>query len=142
MFFNRIFEAGPHSLPTIAIPSLTAEELFDCDAELCTEKVVRIHDLERLEQFDWHNLETIPENIAKLYDDLDPDANRQAIINHFRMLDESHQYPINSRFNATKRAVKKLSEFEHGYGDEIYGLELALFLDAKISEIVNDPKLV
>jgi AAA15 family ATPase/GTPase len=95
-----------------------------------------------LKEFDCNNLETIPENIAKLYQDLDNKANRQAIINHFRMLDESHLYPINSKFNATKKAIKALSEFEDEYGDELLGLELALFLDAKISEIVNDPELV
>ncbi len=64
--------------------------------------------------------------------------NRTAIRKLFKAQDESHLWPINGRFNATERAIRRLQVQEsHGH-DFGYGLEYALALDAEISQIVND----
>ena len=60
-------------------------------------------------------------------------ANRAAINRAFRAADESHLWPINGRFDATERAVRR---FMHEAG-ELSGLAYALALDAELSRIVN-----
>ena len=47
-------------------------------------------------------MERIAENIANLYRDKNGIANRRAIFNHYRSIDESHLYPIFNMFNVTK----------------------------------------
>ena len=56
-------------------------------------------------------------------------ANRAAINKAFRAADESHLWPINNRFDATERAVRR---FMHAAG-ELSGLAL----DAELSRVVN-----
>ena len=79
----------------------------------------------------------IPENIAIIFRHLDGRANRQAIFTHYRNLDESNLYPVLNDFNATERAIRRLYTFEQKSGEYLTGLELCLFLDPEISNIVN-----
>ena len=67
-------------------------------------------------------------------------AERKWIKKRFRELDESYLYPIRGRFNATHRAICRVARFEK-YNGELYGIELIYAIDAKISNIVNDPSL-
>jgi len=54
----------------------------------------------------------------------------------FRMIDESHLFPIKSLFNVTDRAIRRLRRI--GYtAMHPGGIEYALTLDSTISEIVN-----
>ena len=82
-------------------------------------------------------METIAENIAKLYQDLDDKQNRKAILNHYLNIDESNLWPINGDFNATKRAINRMYKFEREGGYYLLGLELCYFLEGQISDIVN-----
>ncbi len=86
-------------------------------------------------------MERIAENISVMYQHLEDAAHRKAIFSHYMKMDESNLYPILGRFNATSIAIKRLHKFERGYEECLYGLELCLFLDAEISNIVNDPNL-
>ena len=76
------------------------------------------------------------EEIASATDDLNGIANIKAINKLYREQDESHLYPINGRFNATERAIRKARDFQRGSG-AVYGLEYAYLLDEIISKIVN-----
>jgi len=62
---------------------------------------------------------------------------RSFILKQFRAQDESHLYPIRNRFNATERAINRMRKFERETGYYMLDLELILFLDNEISEIVN-----
>lgn len=56
----------------------------------------------------------------------------------FRSHDESHLFPINGRFNATDRAIRKLQKLKReGNFVADKGFEYATQLDHMISEIVN-----
>jgi len=48
-----------------------------------------------------------------------------------RSVDESHLYPVNGRFNATERAIRRLQGQYQG------GFEYLTVLEAEISKIVN-----
>ena len=57
---------------------------------------------------------------------------------YFRSLDDSNQFPIFGRFNATERAIRNLRAV-HKQGLVINsGLEYYLALEGEISEIVNN----
>lgn len=58
----------------------------------------------------------------------------------FRAADESHLWPINRRFNATERAIRRLRRRCRKGLCLNGGYEYALALDAEISSVVNDPK--
>lgn len=78
-----------------------------------------------------------PEQIAEKAESFNGVANRAAINRLFRAQDESDLYPIQGRFNATERAIRRLrKQAADGLciGD---GLEYALSLEAEISHIVN-----
>ena len=60
-------------------------------------------------------------------------ANRAAINKAFRAADESHLWPINNRFDATERAVRRCMRD----AGELAGLEYAYALEAELSRIVN-----
>lgn len=72
--------------------------------------------------------------ISELAERYNGAANKAKINRLFRLQDESHKWPVSNKFNATERAIRQLRK--EG-GTEIWGLEYALALDAKISEIVN-----
>ncbi|MFA5196699.1 MAG: hypothetical protein WC401_12950 [Bacteroidales bacterium] len=78
-----------------------------------------------------------PEQIAKETDHLNGKENRKMIFKIFRFFDNSHLWPINRRFNATERAINRLYKYERLSGEYLTGLELTLFLDQQISDIVN-----
>ena len=63
-------------------------------------------------------------------------AIRTEINRLFRAQDDSHLYPINGRFNATERAIRRTNKFERVNG-ELSPLEYAYFIDSEISRIVN-----
>lgn len=65
---------------------------------------------------------------------------RKQIFKEFRLKDDSCLFPIKNKFNATNRAIGRLYKFESSYGQQLEGLELELWLDNEISNIVNDPK--
>jgi hypothetical protein len=77
-----------------------------------------------------------PEQIAERTDHLEGLANTRAINALFREQDESHLYPINGRFDATERAIRKAREYQAAAG-AVYGLEYCYLVDQLISDIVN-----
>ena len=104
------------------------------DAILNTSEIQNI--IEEQNQID-KKYRNIPENIARLFRHLDGRTNRKAIFTHFRNLDESNLYPILNDFNATERAIRRLYTFEQKSGEYLTDLELCLFLDSEISNIIN-----
>ena len=78
-----------------------------------------------------------PEQIAEWAADLDGIANIKAINKLFRAQDESHLFPINGRFNATERAIRRVRKYQRGGGVINPGLEYAYAIDREISSIVN-----
>ena len=64
--------------------------------------------------------------------------NKKEINALFRSHDESHLFPINGRFNAIERAIRKLQKLNReGNSVAVGGFEYATQLDHMISEIVN-----
>lgn len=63
-------------------------------------------------------------------------SEKRKINKKFRAADESHLYPINGRFNATNRAIRRASVFERQNGP-MTPLEYEYFLEHEISRIVN-----
>jgi hypothetical protein len=59
----------------------------------------------------------------------------------FRKNDDSHLWPINGRFNATERAIRRIQKKRREGLVIDDGLEYAEALKQEISNIVNDPKL-
>jgi hypothetical protein len=53
---------------------------------------------------------------------------------YFRANDESHKWPINNKFNATERAIRRLRKTGLFHG----GLEYFLALEDEISCVVNE----
>ena len=76
--------------------------------------------------------------IAAACQDLDGRTNRQAINKMFMEQDDSHLWPINNKFNVTKRAIKMAQRWQKESGVELVGLEYAMFIDAEITRIVNN----
>ena len=77
------------------------------------------------------------EQIATIADHLTGRNNTRTINSLFRDQDESHLYPINGRFNATERAIKRVRRFNRLAGNINEGLEYALAIESVISNIVN-----
>ena len=78
-----------------------------------------------------------PYQIAAKADHLDGTANIAEINRIFLRQDESHLYPINGAFNATRRAIRRLRRARAEGLDTNPGLEYALALDSEITNIVN-----
>ena len=62
---------------------------------------------------------------------------KRAINKHFRTTDESNLWPICGKFNATKRAIRRVRRFQAQTGTPIEGLEYWLALESELSNIVN-----
>jgi hypothetical protein len=77
------------------------------------------------------------EQIAKRAESLDGLSNIKAINRLYRKQDESHLYPINGRFDATERAIRKARAFQRESG-AVYGLEYAYLIESMLSDIVNN----
>lgn len=60
----------------------------------------------------------------------------------FRNCDDSSKWPINGKFNATERAIRRLAKQRAGHEMVIDGYEYAMILDHEITMIVNDPKIM
>ena len=65
------------------------------------------------------------------------EASKRAINKEFRKRDDSNLWPINGRFSATERAIRRLRRFQAESGLPIDGQEYVLALEAEISRIVN-----
>jgi len=79
-----------------------------------------------------------PYQIDKVTNHLNGRKNRSAIFAEFRKVDDSHLWPVCNKFNATNRAINRLYRFEKQAGYYLLGLELCLFLENEISNIVNN----
>ena len=80
-----------------------------------------------------------PERIAALCDDIDdPVRNRGAINRLFREQDESHLWPIDGRFDATERAIRRTRAYMRDSGHDMAGLEYAYAVDSELCDIVNN----
>ena len=79
-----------------------------------------------------------PEEIAKLAEQATGRKERIMINNLYRLQDESYLFPINGRFNATERAIRRAQKYERESGCALVGLEYCYFLDNEISNIVNN----
>lgn len=64
-------------------------------------------------------------------------SNRREINRLFREQDDSRLWPINGRFNATDRAIRRAQRFMRNTGYNMAGLEYAYFLENEIGLIVN-----
>jgi hypothetical protein len=78
-----------------------------------------------------------PYQIAERAERYEGRANIAAINRLFRRQDESHLWPINGRFDATERAIRRLRRLAREGACIEAGLNYALALDAEISTIVN-----
>jgi len=76
------------------------------------------------------------EQIAERAESLDGLSNIKAINRLYRKQDESHLYPINGRFDAIERAIRKARAFQRESG-AVYGLEYAYLIESMLSNIVN-----
>jgi hypothetical protein len=76
------------------------------------------------------------EQIAAKCEKYDGRANIAAINRLFRQQDESNKFPINGKFDATERAIRRVRKAAKHTGGS-YGLEYAYAIDAELSEIVN-----
>jgi len=55
----------------------------------------------------------------------------------FRVVDESHKWPVLGRFNVTERAIRRLRQQRHSGLCINPGCEYCLALESEISKIVN-----
>lgn len=78
-----------------------------------------------------------PYQIAERAERYEGRANIAEINRLFRRQDESHLWPINGRFDATERAIRRLRRAAREGSCIEPGLEYALALDAELSAIVN-----
>jgi hypothetical protein len=78
-----------------------------------------------------------PYQIAERAERYEGRANIAAINRLFRRQDESHLWPINGRFDATERAIRRLRRLAREGACIEPGLEYALALYAELSAIVN-----
>jgi hypothetical protein len=78
-----------------------------------------------------------PYQIAERAERYEGRANIAAINRLFRRQDESHLWPINGRFDATERAIRRVRRLARDGACIEPGLEYALALDSEISTIVN-----
>lgn len=72
------------------------------------------------------------EKLARQAEKLNGKAHIAFINNAFRAEDESHKWPINGKFDATERAIRRLRRI----GYDMQGLEYCYALDAEITRIV------
>ncbi len=78
-----------------------------------------------------------PYQIAERAERYEGRANIAEINRLFRRQDESHLWPINGRFDATERAIRRVRRLARDGACIEPGLEYALALDAELSAIVN-----
>ena len=78
------------------------------------------------------------EQIAAVADSFVGSYQRTVINRLYRKQDESHLYPINGRFNATERAIRRLQERQRDGLVLDDGLEYCLALEMEMSSIVNN----
>ena len=86
------------------------------------------------------NYEPLPSRATRMAEPYSGKSNRAKINEVFRAHDDSHLWPINGKFNATERAIRRIRRFMRESGHDLQGLEYAMALDEEIIDIVNDPK--
>lgn len=62
---------------------------------------------------------------------------RRQIFKEVRTRDDSNLWPVSGRFNLADRAIRRLYKFENQYGERLDGLELELWLENEMTQIVN-----
>lgn len=83
--------------------------------------------------FRTNNLEALAASTDHL-----PGQQQTARINaHFRAIDQSHLWPVCNKFDATERAIRRLSALRRSGCGPADGIEYVLALDIEISNIVN-----
>ena len=80
-------------------------------------------------------------DITKIYEEAETKSKtylgQKRIINRlFHKHDQSELYPINSRFNATERAIRRINKLERCNG-AMSPLEYIYAIDTEISTIIN-----
>jgi hypothetical protein len=78
------------------------------------------------------------EQIAMRAERFEGRRNTAEINRLFRRQDQSNLWPVNNKFDATERAIRRVRKFCHDGGYTCTGLEYALNLDSELSRIVND----
>lgn len=56
----------------------------------------------------------------------------------YRSTDTSELWPVNGKFNATERAIRKVQKMRKHHN--MVGLEYAMALEQVLCDIINDPK--
>jgi hypothetical protein len=80
------------------------------------------------------------EQITAQFEHLDGLAFLRAVNRYYRDHDESHKWPIRSRFNATERAIRKARQWRRDSGQDAAGLAYVELLELFLAEIVNDER--
>lgn len=79
-----------------------------------------------------------PEQIARKAEPFNGRRNTAEINRLFRAQDDSHLFPVNNRFDATERAIRRVRKFNQAGGYCSVGLEYAYAIDSELSHIVNN----
>jgi len=83
-------------------------------------------------------MKTAEEIVAIAEKKSDTVKGQRTIINAlYNRQDESHLWPVRNRFDATKRAIRRVCAFERAYGI-LSNLEYAYAIDKELSDIVNN----
>jgi hypothetical protein len=80
------------------------------------------------------------EQIAAMFEQLDGLAFIRAVNRYYRDHDQSHLFPIHSRFDATERAIRKARQWRRDSGVDAAGLEYVELLELFLTEIVNNER--
>jgi hypothetical protein len=78
------------------------------------------------------------EQIFAMFEHLDGLAFIRAVNRYYRDHDQSHLWPIRSRFDVTERAIRRIRKYRRFYGTPSDGLEYIYALSANIAQIVNN----
>ena len=65
---------------------------------------------------------------------------RRIINRMYRQQDDSDKFPINGKFNATERAIRKVVKMEKQYAEFLRSLEYAYTIEMVLGHIVNDER--
>lgn len=79
------------------------------------------------------------EEIAKENEHLSGVKSREAINRAFLLQDDSRLWPINGRFNATKRAIRNVMRIYNQTNDyELDGIDYSMAIEYHLSVVVNN----
>jgi hypothetical protein len=78
------------------------------------------------------------EQIAAQFEHLNGRAFIRAVNRYYRDHDESHKWPIRSKFDATERAIRNARTWRRDSGVDVAGLGYVELLETILTEIVNN----